>query len=73
MSDEPQALEIYVLPTEQGMPPRAVVGVSDGRAIMGSMAVWTADVGMWTLNGDPLPEELSDAITEHAKSLGVDW
>jgi hypothetical protein len=66
---------IYVLPTEAGLPPRAVLGepVLGGKMVVGTIAMWTADMGCWTLNGVPLPPELSDTITEHAKSLGVEW
>lgn len=67
------AMAIYVLPTEPGLPPRAVIGQPVEGTIQGAVAVWSGDVGSWTLHGELLPSELSDAITEHAKSLGVEW
>lgn len=75
MSDEEQEVvaAIYVLPTEPGLPPRAVIGpVVDG-GIAGIMSVWSADMGTWTIEGTPVDPELSETITEHAKSLGVEW
>jgi hypothetical protein len=73
--DEIAVTAIFVLPTEVGYPPRAVLGepVLDGDVIVGAVAMWTADLGCWTLNGVPLPPDVSDTITEHAKSLGVPW
>lgn len=73
-------LGIYVLPSEQGLPPRAVLHevesedeLQPGTSIEGPLAVWSRDMGVWTVGGDPLPMALGDAITAHAKSLGVEW
>lgn len=75
MSDQGVGMAIYVLPTEQGKPPQAVIGapMGEGETIMGVVSIWSADMGSWTVEGIPVPEDLSDAITEHAKSLGVEW
>lgn len=78
---------IFVMPTEEGMPPRAILGnieVPEGEELEQQestvmeaveagqhMAVFSNDVGCWTLNGSPLPPELSDAISDHARNLGV--
>lgn len=48
----------------------AVVGI----AVQRTLATWSADSGMWLLeDGSPVPVELGEAITEHAKNLGVEW
>jgi hypothetical protein len=80
MSDEPQTLDCYVLPTEEGMPPRAVLGKittdAEGRPVEGegALVTWSRDQGAWVAeNGTALPPELGEAITAHAKELGVEW
>ena len=71
--------QIYVLPTEEGFPPRAVVAeqmamtpiglVAEG----GAMLTWSADVGTWVAEGGiPVPEELGAAVTERCRELGVE-
>jgi len=72
--------QIYVLPSEPNTPPRALIGeiemdTEEGKiTCTGVMAVWSFDVGTWTVDGAPaLPQELCDAITAHAKDLGVEW
>jgi hypothetical protein len=78
MSNE-ELVHIYVLPTEEGLPPRALVWPESMQTDPGkipldaSVLVWTADVGGWTMQGTPVPSELGDAITQHAKDLGVEW
>jgi len=69
---------IYVLPTEEGMPPRALLSEIDpehpptvGDMVPSVIAVFSNDVGRWTLGGLPLPDEVNQAITEHAANLGV--
>jgi hypothetical protein len=70
---------IYVLPSEEGMPARAILSPVDpddpelevGKAIRGTLATWTADMGTWTVGGTPVPQELAGAISAHAASLGV--
>lgn len=69
---------IYVLPSEPGLPPRAMLGepveTEEGVAMIGKLATWSSDTGVWLLEGgEILPLELSEAITAHAKDLGVDW
>lgn len=92
-----QVQGIFVLPTVEGVPPRALLlgegcpldsaeaaAESDAEAVgwgegvrfefaQGVMATWSADVGCWTLAGMPLGAELSEAITERAKQLGMEW
>ena len=72
-------MQIYVLPSEEGLPPRAIVGEAfipgeDGILVLGGgMITWTADSGTWvTEGGMPVPEELADATTSHARDLGVE-
>jgi len=36
-----------------------------------AIATWSNDIGTWTVSGQPLPEALSETISEHAASLGV--
>ena len=77
---------IFVLPTIEGLPPRAMLGEviataedTEGEeevqalAMMGVLATWSHDMGTWTVEGMPVPQELADRITEHAKDLGVEW
>lgn len=70
-------LSMYVLPSEPGKPPRAVVGVAAGEDVVGLLATWSPDQGAWTVPSPagpiPLPSDLDEALTEHAKSLGVEW
>jgi hypothetical protein len=68
-SDEVAA---YVLPTEPGQPPRAIIGRPAEGGLAGVLATWSRDSGAWTVGGAPVPQEVSDAITEHARSLGVE-
>lgn len=83
MSDEEETTvtSVYVLPTEAGQPPRALLMEGDqqqridetGVAGPGTLAVWSADTGSWCVAGNPLAQEFSEVITNHAKSLGVEW
>jgi hypothetical protein len=75
---ESDVVSIYVLPSEPGVPPRALLieGQIDPDAagpVRGAQAMWSRDLGCWTTGGLPMSPELSEAITEHAKSLGVEW
>lgn len=68
----------YVLPSEPGLPPRALLmeretELEEGEQIEGVLATWSADMGMWTVAGMPIPQEFGESLTEHAKSLGVEW
>lgn len=76
MSQE-QVISIFVLPTEEGQPPRAILANGEivRRAMLtGSIVTWSRDLGAWvSTEGMPLPPDLGDDITEHAKSLGVEW
>ena len=65
---------IYVLPTQEGVPPRAafVVEVAPGMQAAIGGAEYTE--GAWRFpDGTEVPDELSDAITSHAESPGVEW
>lgn len=65
---------IYVLPTEEGVPPRAILGEAVGQnMLVEATAVWSNDAGAWMVEGVPVDQELGDLITAHAKSLGVEW
>lgn len=71
-------ITIYVLPSEPNMPPRAAIIEAaplddDAMVVSETVATWSADMGAWIVDGVPLPQELCEAITEHAKSLGVSW
>lgn len=68
------AVGIYILPTEEGLPPRAafIVPVAPGveAAVFG--AQYTD--GAWRYpDGSEIEQELADAITKHAEELGVEW
>lgn len=78
MGDEaPDSLNIYVLPTEKGTPPRAMLfsGEHEPNQLPpdAKLVVWSRDSACWCLNGTPIPKELGDQITAHAQSLGVPW
>lgn len=87
---------IYVLPTEENMPPRAALYINETLgpedvpdelkeeaedlgavafvALSKKMVSWSNDTGMWLWeDGLPVPADLGEAITEHAKNLGVEW
>lgn len=58
---------IYVMPTEEGLPPRAML-----LPLLGGVPVAVVyDEDEWKIEGEPVDEELNEVITEHAKSLGV--
>ena len=78
---------IYVLPTEEGLPPRAIL--SDGMiltpdggvaAINPTAVTYSEEEETWVMDDpdDPdqgvaaLPDDIAEVITEHARSLGVD-
>lgn len=80
---EDQAVNIYILPSEPNLPPRAVlfeetedeVELPDGgkaTVAKGVQVTWSYDMGTWGSAGVPLPSDMADAITAHARSLGVD-
>lgn len=85
MADEQegQMISIYVMPTEEGKPPRAILysmpveTIEDARALStveGALATWSRDMGVWQMpDGTIVPEDIGNAITEHAKNLGVEW
>ena len=72
---------LYVLPTEENMPPRCLMGYIEHEDELRVptpeelentvMAIFSPDDGCWTLAGQPLPPELSDKISHHAHLLGV--
>lgn len=66
----PQEFGIYVLETEDNLPPRAVFITADRQVIGG--AAYINDAWRYA-DGEEVPEPLADAITEHAESLGVEW
>jgi hypothetical protein len=72
MTDEPTPVGIYVLPTEPGLPPRALIGtIENDEMAEGMMAVWSSDTGQWQIAGLPVNDDLNQAITAHACDLGV--
>jgi len=77
-----KAVAIFVLETEEQMPARALLGMADveegdeadlrpSDVEMDTMAVWSADVGAWTVAGVPVDSQLNEMISAHAASLGV--
>lgn len=75
MTDEQTIpVTIYVLPSVPNMPPRAVVGQDIGFGVVGQVATWSHDVGTWLFPDGQVPvPELAEAMTQHAKNLGVQW
>lgn len=72
---EMNMVSIYVLPTEVGMPPRALLFEGEmptGDEARGMVTTWSADLGTWVMDSMPVPEPLAEAITQHAKNLGVE-
>jgi hypothetical protein len=67
-------VSIYVLPTEEDLPPRAVflVEATPGFPTPIGMAAYIEDAWRYP-NGTEVEEELATAITEHAEELGVEW
>lgn len=65
-----QEIGIYVMPTEEEMPPRAVF-ITPSKQVVGG-AVYLDDAWRYP-DGTEVPEELAEAITDHAESLGVEW
>jgi hypothetical protein len=68
---------IYVLPTVPNNPPRAALMPREpvpGEPAEGTIVTWSSDLGAWMQdNGLPVPNSLGEAITAHAKNLGVEW
>ena len=65
---------IYVLPTEEGLPPRAALLKEVAPGMTSVVAVFAYTDDAWRDHeGEEVAEELADAITEHAESLGVEW
>jgi hypothetical protein len=78
---------IYVMPTEEGLPPRAILGrfeVEDEEAVQEldpspqemlesaqTVAVYSGDMGCWTIGGQPVDPTLAEKISAHAHDLGV--
>lgn len=78
MSEEAMVpVGVYVLPSQSGQPPRALLMNGDmepepGDTVQGVLVTWQADSGSWMFpDGMPVPPDLASEITEHAKSLGV--
>lgn len=69
-----KGVSIYVLPTEEGLPPRAVflTDVAPGiQGVLGQVAY--VDDAWRDADGNEVEEEIAQAITAHAESLGVEW
>jgi hypothetical protein len=74
-------VSVYVLPTQPGRPPQACLfeapdEVPEGGAVEvdAMLVTWSPDMGAWVNPASvPLPAEIGEVITEHAKSLGVPW
>jgi len=69
-----QAVGIYVLPSEEGVPPRAafLVEVSPGVTAAIGGVEYTNEAWRYP-DGTEVEEELGNAITAHAEELGVEW
>lgn len=65
---------IYVLPTEDDLPPRAVflVEVANGVQAPVGGAAYIDDAWRYP-DGTEVQDDLAQAITDHAESLGVEW
>lgn len=60
---------IYVMPTEQDLPPRAAF-IVNGTPVGG--AAYIDDAWRYP-DGSEVEEDIARAITEHAEELGVEW
>lgn len=68
------SVSIYVLPTEEDLPPRAVFLVDAGDNVKAPIGGAEYVDGAWRYSdGSEVPNELAEAITAHAESLGVEW
>jgi hypothetical protein len=67
-------MSIYVLETEEGLPPRAAFLVEVAPGIQGAIggAAYIDDAWRYP-DGEEVEEELAEAITAHAEELGVEW
>jgi hypothetical protein len=71
-------LSIYVLPTEEDAPTRALIGFKmvapDGNVMLaGEQVAWSNDSGLWVNEeGIPVPTDVGAAISQQARSLGVE-
>ena len=72
--DKAQPISIYVMPTEEDLPPRALflLEVMPGMQQPVGGAAYTDDAWRYP-DGSEVEEELAEAITAHAESLGVEW
>lgn len=69
-----QQMGIYVMPTEEDLPPRAAFLVEMAPGIQTQVGGAAYIDGAWRYqNGEEVDQELADAITAHAESLGVEW
>ena len=70
----PPPVGIYVLPTEEELPPRAVFlqELSPGVQVSIGGAAYVDDAWRYP-DGNEVEDDLAQAITEHAESLGVEW
>lgn len=65
---------IYVMPTEEGLPPRAAFVMEVVPGIQTAVGGATYKDGAWRYqDGREVEEELAAQITAHAESLGVEW
>ena len=71
--------QLYVFPSETGVPPRAVIAEEIAMTPVGLVAengaivTWSADIGTWVAEGGiPVPEEVGEALTERCRELGVE-
>lgn len=72
--NKPQPIGIYVLPTEEDLPPRAVFLVEAGENVLAPVGGVAYIDDAWRYpDGTEVAEELATAITEHAEKLGVEW
>lgn len=60
---------VYVLPTEEGLPPRALL--VPGLFQPPIAARWSEELDTWTIDDIEVDDDLSNVITQHALTLGV--
>lgn len=65
---------IYVMPTEDDKPPRAafIMDIAPGVTVAIGGAAYEDDAWRFP-DGTEVPDELGEAITQHAEELGVEW
>lgn len=68
------------MPTEEGLPPRALLflaaPLADGIVVADPVpkaVAYSEENSCWEFEGEPVNDELDEAISTHARNLGVEF